>query len=275
MNSKGIWNEAKQLVDSAIEEDDIESLKLANVRLIKKLQRLGINNLQLTNLGNSISLGYSKDGIVKPLFDRNDSLDKVSDHYSFKVIKYIFARNSSNIYNCHIENIDRSTANIIIYDGLLLRKKHIMKGIKNDLYILENFLANVESSNREYNLNTQVYVSGIPNIKIFNNLINKKVKMFANANYIKPVDCDIFDKLKFNFKYNEQQYRRYNKQIINDIDENYLFTSALIDIDRNNNEEVINKWLIILKENYCDLDKFKKKLIEYKKNNDKELTKNK
>lgn len=302
---KSIWNESKEVIESAIEEDDIKSIKIANIKLIQKLKKLGITNLKLTSLGNSIALGKSKEDITKPLFDRNDSLDEVADYYDFNVKKYTLARDSiyNNIYNWLIENesindinllnsmpladvnlnvkdltenADEHTANIIIYNGCSLRKKHTIESLKKDISILRAFLANVQHSNRVFKFNTEVYVSGIPNIKIFNNEIKKTTDMFSCSTYVKPVDCDMFNNGELNFKYNEQQYRRYNKEIIKSIDANYLFKQALIDIDRNNGkEDVINNWLTILQQNHCNLKTFKQMLNDYNKSNKKRLVKNK
>lgn len=293
MNLKELWNEAYESIDSAIADDNIESIKISTIKLIQKLQKIGINNLYLTSLGNDIALGYSKEGIIKSVFDRNDSLDKAAHHYNFNIKKYIVANDSkyNNIYNWLLENIslgeiniinssrlniedknikdiiennDKNTANIIIYNGCSLRNKNTMELLKKDLDILDNFLNYVENNNKKNNSNTQVYISGIPNVKIFNGVIKKIVDKHANANYIKPVDCDILNNGRLNFKYNERQYRRYNMSIIKNIDDNYLFTQALIDIDRSNgNDEVINNWLNVLKKNHCNLNEFKKRLSNY------------
>ena len=161
-------------------------------------------------------------------------------------------------------------ANIIIYNGCtgsfldgLTRQgsisQQLMHGVKRDVYGLESTLKYIQSNNRNNQSNTQVYICGAPDflgLKI-SELINHKLKKisqkYANTVYVNPVKSkflyksldnieeedlsklqQIFKKyLKFpDVHYDEEEYLKFNNNILETISNNYQETNSLINVDR-------------------------------------------
>lgn len=64
--------------------------------LFKKLEELGLENVLLTTLGNSISTGLSYNDVNAPLLDRNEFFDIVSTLYGINLEKHKFSRSENN-----------------------------------------------------------------------------------------------------------------------------------------------------------------------------------
>ena len=77
-----------------------------NVELLKMLQDYDKTKLILTALGNSISTGFSFCDENKPLLDRNELLDVMSEDFGIDLYKYKFARSENNS--------DQNTLNYIL-----------------------------------------------------------------------------------------------------------------------------------------------------------------
>lgn len=162
------------------------------------------------------------------------------------------------VYNgCTGSFLDNVTRN-----GKLQHK--LTYGINRDTYGLEAILKLVQTNNRLNGTNTQVYVCGAPNFlglrisEIINIKLKNIVKKYANAVYVEPVKSKFFyksfvdekvmtdDKIelsqfqnlfnKFVFQpdvhYDEIEYLKLNNSIVQAINDNYLITRSMIDIDR-------------------------------------------
>ena len=161
-------------------------------------------------------------------------------------------------------------ANIVIYNGCtgsfldnITRngKIHHMLtyGIHRDTIGLEATLKFILANNRKNNSNTQVYICGAPDFlglkisEIINVRLKKIANQYPNTVYVKPVKSkffykpiDNFNQVDFNqfhtiFKryfrqldihYDEYEYLKLNNHIIQSIQEQYLITNCMIQIDR-------------------------------------------
>lgn len=203
-----------------------------------------------------------------------------------------------------IKKSDSGLANVIVYHGCtgsfldnVTRKGiHPISSIRKDQESLNALLNYVQNQNRKEGTNTQVYLGGAPDFlglkitNVINHGIKKKSKLFANTSYVKPVKSTFIYDTGVDIHYDEDEYISLNKNIIKSINDNYIYNMALIDIDRtlykisenielltsfNSNpdyfvialDEKIEYWFNYLRENKCDIKKFKNRLIQYFKEN--------
>lgn len=198
-----------------------------------------------------------------------------------------------------IRKSNHSLANIIIYYGctgsFIANMKngiYSISSIKYDYENMNSLLAYVQNQNRVNGTNTQVYIGGVPDILglkltgVVNYEIKRKSRLFANTSYIKPAKCKFIYDTGIDFHYDEDEYVSLNKNIIKTINENYICNMALIDIDRElykisemielktsfntkaeylqiKLEEKLEYWFNYLRENKCDINYFKNRLINY------------
>lgn len=103
-----LFKEVSAELDRVIEEDKQNEMKLDNLILLKKLKKLGVTKINLTSLGNSIAAGYSQHRLVKPLLERNESLDETAKYVGIELNKYNVARaqnnNDNRIFNYVLNN---------------------------------------------------------------------------------------------------------------------------------------------------------------------------
>ena len=89
-----------------------------NNRLAGIFSNLGIKNVIMTSLGNSIGAGYSMTRKIKPLLMRNESLDILLNKHNIKLERHSFARAQNNgdehIYDWLISNIKESEMNNMV-----------------------------------------------------------------------------------------------------------------------------------------------------------------
>lgn len=146
-------------------------------------------------------------------------------------------------------------ANIIVYngctgsfldnitrDGKLSQK--LTYGIKRDLTSLEAILKYIQSYNREFGTNIQLYICGAPNflginiVNIINNKLRRLAKKYANVSYVEPVKSKFFyrnietGKIVVDIHYDEEEYDRLNNHILATIINNYQISQAMISTDR-------------------------------------------
>lgn len=156
-------------------------------------------------------------------------------------------------------------ANIIIYNGCtgsfldaISRKgalfQQLFYGVKRDTCSLEAILKYIQYRNRKDNSNTQVYICGVPDLygikvsELINSRLKKIAKKYANTVYVEPVKAKMFyeildsksnDKNKsktFDVHYDEEEYTRFNNNILKSIINNYETTKSMIDADRRLNK---------------------------------------
>lgn len=156
-------------------------------------------------------------------------------------------------------------ANIIIYNGCtgsfldaISRKgalfQQLFYGVKRDTCSLEAILKYIQYRNRKNNSNTQVYICGVPDLygikvsELINSRLKKIAKKYANTVYVEPVKAKMFyevldtesdDKKKnktFDVHYDEEEYTRFNNNILKSIIDNYETTRSMIDADRRLNK---------------------------------------
>lgn len=163
-----------------------------------------------------------------------------------------------------------NTANIIIYNGCtgsfldaITRNgkltQQLMHGVNRDTVGLESVLKYIQTNNRINQANTQVYVCGAPNFlglrisELINGKIKKTIKNYANVSYVEPVKSKFFYKpieeineeeltaLQAFFKrnmrqvdihYDEEEYLKFNNNIMNAIKNDYEINDSMINIDR-------------------------------------------
>ena len=166
-----------------------------------------------------------------------------------------------------INEDDRETANIIVYNGCtgsfldgIFRKgslyQQMFYGVNRDTRSLDAILEKIQTNNRKNRINTQVYLCGAPNFLGINmsELINRKLKKiadkYANVVYVEPIKSKFFykrpeneeaDRKEYFFEkifgevdihYDEEEYLRFNNNIIESIIDNYESTKSMIKIDR-------------------------------------------
>ena len=154
-----------------------------------------------------------------------------------------------------MDNKDKETANVIVYSGCtgsflddLTRGGKITHklthGFKRDIKNVESILKYIQTYNRKQNTNTQVYLCGVPNFlglgvsNIVNSRLKKTSKDFANVTYVKPVyakfrykDINTGDK-KYDIHYDEDEYDKFNNNILRSIVDNYEVNKRMINTDR-------------------------------------------
>ncbi|MBR6689878.1 MAG: hypothetical protein IKL65_00935 [Bacilli bacterium] len=145
---------------------------------------------------------------------------------------------------------DYDSSNVIIYNGAtgsfldnITRggKHYFTHGIKRDCVNIEAFLKYIQEQNRSKGTNVQVYLCGAPSIlKASDLFINTRLKniseKYANVVYVENIPKKTLYR-KENFitpdtHYNEIEYLNLNNKILEKINENYLITNMLINIDR-------------------------------------------
>lgn len=146
---------------------------------------------------------------------------------------------------------DYSSSNVIIYNGatgsfldnVTRGGKHFLThGIKRDCVSIEAFLKYIQEYNRTKGTNIQVYLCGAPSIvKASDIFINTRLKdiskKYANVVYVENIPKKLFYKkengsITPDTHYDEIEYLMLNNKIIETINEKYLITNMLINIDR-------------------------------------------
>ena len=183
-----------------------------------------------------------------------------------------------------IKEGDRETANIIVYNGCtgsfldaIFRKgslyQQLFYGVNRDARSMDAILEKIQTNNRKNGTNTQVYLCGAPNFLGINmsELINRKLKKiadkYANVVYVEPIKSKFFykrpeneeiDRKEYFFEkifgevdihYDEEEYLKFNNNIIESIINNYESTKSMIEIDRkfyefSKNMEIYNHELV-------------------------------
>lgn len=207
-----------------------------------------INNIKLSEINkmNRIDLGTEKTSMVT----RGMTQELIDEYYPLSL------HNNLGLKDVILDtNID--LANIVIYNGLTGSFidnytrggcRFLTYGIKRDATSLEAILKFIQNSNRQNGTNTQVYIGGAPNflgLNIplpINNRLKKIADLYANVTYIEPVKSNfIYMPYDENGKnhvpipdvhYSEEEYAKFNNNIVETICNNYLFNKYLIDIDR-------------------------------------------
>ena len=90
-------------------------LEGANVGLAVVLNELNIRKLRLIGLGNSISAGYARANITKPLLIRNESIESIMKWANIGLERYNYSRSQNNnddhIFEWLVSNIKQSEIN--------------------------------------------------------------------------------------------------------------------------------------------------------------------
>lgn len=205
-----------------------------------------VNNTMESEIHKLNRFDYSCNGMVTHGINQ----EIIEDYYPIHVY------NDIGLSDC-VTECDDELANVIVYNGgtgsfldNLTRGGKIncklMYGINRDTYGLEAILKYIQTSNRKNHSNTQVYLCGAPNILGLNlsNFINLNLKSIAkkysNVVYVEPVKSKLFYKelenkksgYKLDIHYDEKEYLKFNKNIMNSINDNYMITKAMIEIDR-------------------------------------------
>ena len=148
----------------------------------------------------------------------------------------------------NVLNSEKDRANILVYiggTGSFLDNvtrggfPKILSGFKRDITSISAILKEIQSSNRNNETNTQVYLVGIPrylNTPVTDIAINRHLKSlakeYANVTYIEPINAKLFYGLKPDVHLNEEEYLELNNSIIESINDNYITVMAKIEIDR-------------------------------------------
>lgn len=166
---------------------------------------------------------------------------------------------------------DENLANIVVYNGCtgsfldnVTRGGKITHkltyGVKRDIKGLEATLKYIQYNNRFNGSNTQIYICGAPNwlgihlTDILNNKLKQIAKQYANTTYVDSVPAKIFykklnadkvtdpneaqsilSKIPFpavDMHYDETEYLKFNNNIIEAINDNFLVKKQLIGLDR-------------------------------------------
>ena len=185
----------------------------------------------------------------------------------------------------------KDLANIVVYNGCtgsfldgIFRNgsffQQMFHGVNRDITSIESILKIVQFNNRKNGTNTQVYLCGAPNFlgsnisELINYKLRKLAKNYSNVVYVKPVsskfihkplenkkddELNIVQKFKkthfgiIDMHYDEEEYLRFNNNIIKTIKDNYEITQSMINIDRkfydlSTDIELVNHELIDSKE---------------------------
>lgn len=190
--------------------------------------------------------------------------EKLNEYYPTNI------ENDIGLQDAILESSD-DMANIVVYNGCtgsfldnVTRNgkiKHMLTyGVNRDTYGLEAILKFIQTNNRNNKSNTQVYICGAPDflgLKI-SEIINVKLKKisekYSNVVYVEPVKSKFFykqlnvsentnlEEAQNVFKkylrqpdvhYDEEEYLKFNNNIIKAIGDNYLITQSMINVDRN------------------------------------------
>lgn len=222
------------------------------------------NNIKETQMHKMNRVDYS-DGPTKMPGKINGLNSQLMDEYYPLDIK-----NDVGLNDVILES-DANLANIVIYNGCTgsfldnvtrngkLSQK-LTYGVKRDIHGLEATLKYIQSSNRNNNTNTQVYICGAPNYlglgisNIINNKLKRIAQEYANASYVEPVKSKLLYKqynldritnldeaqsfikkflcIKPDPHYDEMEYLKFNNNIIEAINNNYSINKSMINVDR-------------------------------------------
>ncbi len=186
-------------------------------------------------------------------YSNNGNSSMVTTGFLEDYIEKYYSKDADvNIQDVIFESSKRE-ANIVIYNGLTgsfldnvtRNGKHkLTYGIKKDQMGLEATLKFIQERNRKMNTNTQVYLCGAPNflgthISEFMNIPLRKIaKKYSNTVFVEPVKSKfIYDSLdnsgkKVDIHYDEVEYLELLNHIFEQINANYEFIKAKIDLDR-------------------------------------------
>lgn len=155
-----------------------------------------------------------------------------------------------------ITESDEKLANIVIYNGATgslldgatrhgTLGQQLLHGVKRDIDNIESIARIIQINNRSGKSNTQVYLCGAPNFMglgittiLINNRLKKLADEYANIVYVEPVKAKFrYDNLDGNGKsldihYDEDEYIKFNNNIIEAINDNYQTSDSLIKLDR-------------------------------------------
>lgn len=152
-------------------------------------------------------------------------------------------------------------ANVVIYNGCtgsfldgITRggsiTQQLMYGFNRDVCSLHAILKYIQSNNRIENSNTQIYLCGAPNFlglrisEALNLKLKRVCKKYSNVVYVEPIKSKFlyksleseqgFEKHKLfvDIHYDENEYLRFNNNILRTIIDNYQNTKSMINIDR-------------------------------------------
>lgn len=199
--------------------------------------------------------------------------EKIEKYYPYKETDNKGLRDLSLDNNLNI-------ANIIVYNGCTgsfldaatrngKLAQQLMSGVNRDTVGLESVLKYIQTNNRTNQSNTQVYVCGAPNFlglgvsELINRKLKKIVKNYANVSYVEPVKSKFFYKpleetteefelsslqaflkkhlYQVDIHYDEEEYLKFNNNIMETVRDNYEINNSMISIDRQMYE--LNKFL--------------------------------
>lgn len=190
--------------------------------------------------------------------------EKLNEYYPTNI------ENDIGLQDAILESSD-DMANIVVYNGCtgsfldnVTRNgkiKHMLTyGVNRDTYGLEAILKFIQTNNRNNKSNTQVYICGAPDFlglkisEIINVKLKKIAEKYSNVVYVEPVKSKFFykslnvsentnlEEAQSVFKkylrqpdvhYDEEEYLKFNNNIIKAIGDNYLITQSMINVDRN------------------------------------------
>lgn len=220
-----------------------------------------ISNIKESEMNNMVRRDYS--GGATSMASPGITAAEINEYYPLKV-------DDDKGLNDIITKDEENLANIVIYNGCTgsfldnvtrggkIRNK-LVYGVKRDLKSLEAILKYIHNQNRISGKNTQVYLCGAPNwlgihlTDILNRKLKQIAKEYANVTYVDSVPSKFFyKKIKDDEitdaslaqsmlssiplpdpHYDEGEYLKFNNNIIEAINNNYVLKQALINIDRN------------------------------------------
>lgn len=218
-----------------------------------------VNNRKLSDINKSVQVDYGncKTSMATPGFDKT----KINEYYP------TYLEDDKGLSDV-ILNSNDNLANIVVYNGCtgsfldnVTRQGKVSQkltyGLNRDIKGLEATLKFIQLNNRFNNINTQVYLCGAPNwlgihlTDILNNKLKRVALEYANVTYVDSVTAKVFypkmdvtdpNQVQSIFKkitniavdmhYDEVEYLKFNNNIIEAINDNYLIKSALINLDR-------------------------------------------
>lgn len=148
-------------------------LELSNIKVAQKLTKLGINNLNISSLGNSIASGYSMLRKIKPLLNYNETLKSDLKNYNINLQTFNFSRAEDNCdaktYEMIENNISLSEINILNWIDYAGNHLPIIKDKKG------NFIGMTDEMKQAYfpqKIDNDIRIRDIINpSKDFNNII--------------------------------------------------------------------------------------------------------
>ena len=218
-----------------------------------------VNNRKLSDINQSVQVDYGsgKTSMGTTGFDKN----KMNEYYPTEL------EDDKGLRDVILSSNEKLT-NIVVYNGCtgsfldnVTRGGKISQkltyGLNRDIKGLEATLKFIQSNNRFNNTNTQVYLCGAPNwlgihlTDILNNKLKKVALEYANVTYVDSVTAKVFyskmdasdpnevqsilkkiTNIAVDMHYDEVEYLKFNNNIIEAINDNYLIKSALINLDR-------------------------------------------